>query len=49
VDGDVAFGNEMKVIGTPTLFVNGMRVSGYRAEQIRTLIREQAVGESAAK
>jgi protein-disulfide isomerase len=49
VDGDVAFGNEMKVSGTPTLFVNGMRVSGYRVEQIRTLIREQTLGESAAK
>jgi len=42
VDQDVAFGNEMKVTGTPTLFINGQRVSGYRAEQIRTMIREQA-------
>jgi len=41
VDKDVAFGNELKVTGTPTLFINGQRVSGYRAEQIRTLIREQ--------
>jgi protein-disulfide isomerase len=41
VDQDVAFGNEMKVTGTPTLFINGQRVSGYRAEQIRTMIREQ--------
>jgi protein-disulfide isomerase len=41
VDQDVAFGNEMKVTGTPTLFINGKRVAGYRAEQIRTMIREQ--------
>lgn len=42
IDRDVAFGNELKVSGTPTLFINGQRISGYRAEQIRTLIREQA-------
>jgi len=41
VDEDVKFGNEMRVTGTPTLFINGQRVSGFRAEQIRTLIREQ--------
>jgi protein-disulfide isomerase len=41
VDEDVKFGNEMKVTGTPTLFINGQRVSGFRSEQIRTLIREQ--------
>jgi len=40
VDRDVAFGKQMKVSGTPTLFVNGQRVSGYQAEQIQTLIRE---------
>jgi protein-disulfide isomerase len=43
IDQDVAFGNQMKVSGTPTLFINGVRVSGYRAEQIRTLIREQTL------
>jgi protein-disulfide isomerase len=43
VDRDVAFGNEMKVTGTPTLFINRQRVSGYRAEQIRTLIREEGM------
>ena len=42
VEQDVALGNELKVTGTPTLFVNGQRVSGYRTEQIRTLIREQS-------
>lgn len=41
IDQDVAFGEQLKISGTPTLFVNGQRVSGYRAEQIRTLIREQ--------
>jgi protein-disulfide isomerase len=46
VDQDVAFGNEMKVTATPTLFINGQRVSGYRPEQIRTLIREQAHSEA---
>lgn len=46
IDQDVAFGNEMKVTGTPTLFINGQRVSGYRAEQIRTLIREQTRSEA---
>lgn len=46
VDRDVAFGNEMKVSGTPTLFINGQRVSGFRAEQIRTLIREQIRSEA---
>lgn len=45
VDQDVAFGKEMKVSGTPTLFINGQRVSGYRAEQIRTLILEEGRGE----
>lgn len=40
VDLDMALGREMQVSGTPTLFVNGQRVSGYQADQIRTLIRE---------
>jgi len=40
VQRDIALGKEMKVAGTPTLFVNGQRVNGYRPEQIRTLIRE---------
>ena len=42
IDQDVALGNELKVTGTPTLFINGQRVSGYRAAEIRTLIREQS-------
>jgi protein-disulfide isomerase len=42
VDQDIAAGKELKVSGTPTLFINRQRVSGYIAEQIRTMIREQA-------
>ena len=40
VDADIAFGKEIGVSGTPAIFVNGQQVSGYRPEQIRTLIRE---------
>lgn len=40
VDRDIAFGKEMRVAGTPTLFINGQRVPGFHAEQIKTLIRE---------
>jgi protein-disulfide isomerase len=42
VERDIAFGKELQVNATPTLFINGQRVSGYRPEEIRTLIREQA-------
>jgi protein-disulfide isomerase len=41
VDQDIALGDRIKVSSTPTLFVNGHRVVGYRGDQIRTLIREQ--------
>ena len=46
VDDDLDEGERMKISATPTLFVNGYRVSGYRAEQIRTLIREQVIQTS---
>ena len=49
VNRDIALGSEMKVEGTPTLFINGQRVVGYRAEEIQTLIREQIPAEGAAK
>jgi protein-disulfide isomerase len=42
IDRDVAFANENGINGTPTLFVNGRRISSTRnAEEILTLIREQ--------
>jgi len=49
VDQDLALGGEMKVNGTPTLFINGQRVAGYRAEEIRTLIREKISGGGGGK
>lgn len=45
VDQDITAGKELKVSGTPTLFINGQRVAGYRAEEIRTLIREYSQRE----
>jgi protein-disulfide isomerase len=38
VERDVALGREIGVTGTPTMFVNGERISGYRPEQLRALI-----------
>jgi protein-disulfide isomerase len=38
VERDVALGKEIGVTGTPTMFVNGERLSGYRAEQLRAMI-----------
>ncbi|MEO8680961.1 MAG: vitamin K epoxide reductase family protein [Vicinamibacterales bacterium] len=32
VKGDIAFGNQLKVTGTPTFFMNGIRLPGLRAE-----------------
>lgn len=41
IDMDLAVGKRLGVSGTPTVFVNGERVSaGAVPEQIRTLIRE---------
>lgn len=49
VDQDLALGKEMQISGTPTLFINGQRVTGYRAAEIRTLIREHISGGAAEK
>lgn len=40
VERDSAFARGNGINGTPTLFVNGEKVTGFRLEQIRTLIRE---------
>jgi protein-disulfide isomerase len=40
IDRDVKFGEEAGVGSTPTVFVNGQRIAGFRPEQIRTLIQE---------
>lgn len=40
VQKDIDLGNQMGITGTPTLFINGQRLSGYRLEQINTLVRE---------
>ena len=40
VDRDVALGKQMKITGTPTLFINGKRVNGYQLEEVKHLIRE---------
>jgi protein-disulfide isomerase len=48
VDADIAFGKEIGVSGTPAIFVNGQQVSGYRPEQIRTLVRELTEASAAA-
>ena len=42
VERDVALGKEIGVTGTPTMFVNGERLSGYRAEQLRAMIERQS-------
>ncbi len=42
VERDIAFGREIGVTGTPTLFINAQRVVGYRPEQILTLIRQMS-------
>lgn len=42
VERDVALGKEVGVTGTPTMFVNGERLSGYRAEQLRAMIERQS-------
>jgi protein-disulfide isomerase len=42
VERDAAFGRQNNISGTPTLYINGVRVSGYVPAQIRTIIREQA-------
>lgn len=48
VDEDIALGKDLGVTGTPTLFIGGERVVGYRPEQIRTLIQETGgAGETA--
>jgi protein-disulfide isomerase len=47
VDQDLALGKEAGVSGTPTLFVNGQRIIGFKPEQIRTLIRQ--MGDSQAQ
>lgn len=47
IEEDLALGNEMKVSATPTLFINGQKVTGYRAEQIRTMIMEGSGGKAA--
>jgi protein-disulfide isomerase len=42
IDRDLAFGREAGVSGTPTLFINGQRIVGFKPEQIRTLIRQMS-------
>ena len=46
VDRDLALGASVGVTGTPTMFVNGERVTGYRQEEIRAAV-ERARGQSA--
>jgi len=49
VEQDITLGNQIGIAATPTLFVNGHRLSGYRPEQIRTLIRELTSSTQAAQ
>jgi protein-disulfide isomerase len=49
VEQDIALGNQIGISATPTLFVNGHRLSGYRPEQIRTLVRELASAAQAVQ
>lgn len=42
VEEDIALGKQIGVTGTPTLFVEGKRVVGYQAEQIRRMIERVA-------
>lgn len=39
---DLAMGRRIGITGTPTFFVNGTRITGYRAAEIRTLITQIA-------
>jgi protein-disulfide isomerase len=49
IDRDLTLGSQMTINSTPTLFINGQRVAGYREEEIRTLIREQMTSEAVVK
>jgi protein-disulfide isomerase len=49
VDRDVALGKELGVTGTPTIFVNGERLTGFRAEQIRALIERAGTSRQLEK
>ena len=40
IDQDVALGKEIGVGGTPTVFIGGERVVGYRPDEIRELVRQ---------
>lgn len=40
VDQDLAFGREVGIAATPTLFVNTQQLTGFHPEQILTLIRQ---------
>ncbi len=49
IEKDLAFGREIGVQGTPTMFVNAHRVERVgSAEQIRTLIRQYSAPEQRA-
>lgn len=41
VTQDILLGKEIGVTGTPTLFVNGQRIVGYRLQQLRALIEQE--------
>jgi protein-disulfide isomerase len=49
VDRDIALGKQMKITGTPTLFINGKRVNGYRLEEVKALIHESLPPPAAAQ
>ena len=49
VEEHVALGRKLGITGTPTMFINGIRVTGYRPAQILTLIQEQASKAKASK
>ncbi len=40
VDQDVKLGQELGVRGTPTIFVNGEQITGYRPDQLLNLIKQ---------
>jgi protein-disulfide isomerase len=40
IDRDIALGREVGVTGTPTIFVNGERITGYHAEQLHAMIAD---------
>jgi len=48
VDRDISLAREIGVNATPTLFINGRKIVGYRPEQLLTLIRELAGSESSS-